>query len=194
MSTTKTFLGVVAVIFLAAQASLACPYCAPPSVSNSFELADAVFIGQVVRGEERYGDHTFRVEKAWKGIQDNRVVISARGFESDYAFQLGEVYVVYAQRSGDELFASRCGGTLPLLEAGEQLKDLRDRPATSMFRPWRSPYLTGYSTLTLAQMSPPRRSFWNIALVSGFFVSLFMATGFVVTKVSRRFAFPWHDK
>ena len=186
--------GILMVVFLAGAACLACE-CANVSVGEGFQQADVVFLGQVIRGDDLYGDHLFRVEKSWKGLLENRVVIAAGGFDSGYPFQPGEVYIVYALRSGDQLLASKCGGTAPLLQASEQLQDLRDRPATALLPIFRNGYPPGAYRVTFGSaLAPTRHSFWNTALVTGFSVLLFQLIGFLVRGIKRRVACSRHAK
>ena len=193
MSIIRTSFCIVALTFVAAVAGSA--RCLTLDAAQSFEQADAVFLGQVVRGDEPYGEHAFRVLKSWKGINEPRVVVYGSAFTcGDYAFELGEVYLVYAHRSGDAFSTGACSGNRSLLNASEQLRDLQDRPAISLLPPARYGYGYGYGPPNHYRVFGrdafrPRRSFWNIALVTGFSVSLFVSMGFALPRLRKRLAF-----
>jgi len=194
----KIFLAVV-MMLISVTAGFA--YCLGSDPAQNFERADAVFLGQAVRGNDPYGEHTFRVLKSWKGINEPRVVINggSYGCPGAYAFQLGEVYVVYARQSDDGLTTSNCSGNREVVNAAEQLRDLQDRPAIAVMPPFRYGGYGYWSSARLMTGDPipvrtPQRSFLNMALVTGASVSFFLSLGFALPRLSRRLGFRGRKK
>ncbi len=109
MRIAKTFAGVAAFILLAASYCLACD-CMTLSEAESFEKADAVVVGEVIRTEPR-GDHVaafVRVERLFKGEPMTELVITNALSDCDAYLYVGLKYIVYAQKSRGDYFASSC--------------------------------------------------------------------------------------
>lgn len=129
-------------------------YCIMPELSESFERAHAVFVGEVVeiippnpRNDiavlRRSYTVKFRVEKSWKGTKVRRLfsVQSAHGANEELAFPVvhpGEKYLVFAdplyfdgvpQRKWSRI--SACSRTKLLSNASEDLRRLESGYASS---------------------------------------------------------------
>lgn len=113
--------------------------CTPhESAAVARELSTAVFAGTVVgvrdttiqfEGEENAMlAVTLQVERAWKGLAEDRVtVLTGRGNPCGVRFREGESYLVYAGvwiAAGGRLITSRCERTILLARAGGDLREL----------------------------------------------------------------------
>lgn len=80
--------------------AFACSCVFPGTPREELERFDAVFLGKVLDIDSlRYGYNVeFEVEKSWKGISEEKVVIGTGegGGDCGYSFEKNEVYVVYA--------------------------------------------------------------------------------------------------
>ena len=108
--------------------------------------ADAVFVGHVVSIESSAtpGGLPFRrrvelaVVEAFRGLQLSQVTLAAEGSTCDYAFRMGETYIVYAYRSANgQLSTSICARTRPVAQATEDLTYLRSLATLDMGSPAR---------------------------------------------------------
>jgi hypothetical protein len=123
----------------------------PISPTEGFASADCVFVG-VVRGRESlrqpmpgdlFQERLFRFEVlgAWKGLErpDAFVRTGSGGGDCGYAFAVGGVYLVYAnrQRGSDTLSTGFCTRTRPIERAAEDYAAL-GAPAysTAPFADW----------------------------------------------------------
>ena len=107
----------------------ACSCIVPDSQLDLLEISDAVFLGRVLdidRKFEGYGYSVkFEVEKYWKGIFENNVIIGTGfgGGDCGYRFENGEDYLVYAY--GDNtLSTNSCSRTKLLASAQDDLREL----------------------------------------------------------------------
>ncbi len=191
MPFSKRLLVIISTVLLAAGAAFG--KCDTSSLAQRFDRADAVFLGQLVRAENR--ELMFRAIKTWKGVDEPRVSVTSEELLS--GFQVGEVYLVYAHRYDGTswcrgLYVGECSGTVPLLNAEGELHDLQFRAATSIMP--QLPFGYGYGRLrggidrTIVMQALPQRSFWDIAVVTGISVMLSLSVGYIVTKAGRRFA------
>ncbi len=109
----------------------ACTCAFPGTPQEEFIESDAVFIGKMIS----YGRGTvlrdflrrnvpilnptlsyertyiFTVTKSWKGIEENSVTITSDGVSCGYPFIPEMEFIVYADQSGSDLFASMCSRT-----------------------------------------------------------------------------------
>ena len=118
----------------AADAALACS-CAPaPPPQEALQQAAAVFTGTVVGVDTAGVTNTvrLRVERSWKGAKcgEVTVVTSADSAACGYDFQVGQSYLVYAERQKGKLNASLCSRTSLTSQAAEDLAALGE-PATT---------------------------------------------------------------
>jgi hypothetical protein len=90
---------------------LACD-CVSLPANESFEQADSVFEGEVIRIVEAGSENafTFRMQKSLKGSDADEVVILEGGSDCDYQFTPGTTYRVYARRFGNRLVSGACSG------------------------------------------------------------------------------------
>ena len=118
---------------------LACTCAQPVSVQEGLKQADAVFVGLVERFELRDSGRvaTFRVRRAWKGLEAHRIQVATGGGDGDcgYHFIAGVEYLVFAHRdASDTLRTSICTRTKQA--SGEAVDDLKALgPGTSLSRP-----------------------------------------------------------
>lgn len=121
------------------EAALACSCYKPTSAKEALEHADVVFAGTVIetkqerlqegrRGAIEYREaNWFNVERVWKGELDKQRIVYDEGDEAScgYAFEQGASYLVYAVvDEAGEAYASFCGGTVSLSDAGADLTAL----------------------------------------------------------------------
>jgi hypothetical protein len=103
----------------------------PASPARDFVNAQAVFRGRVTKvGFNWFGRRaapvTFEVERSWKGLDSNQVVVYTGPVEG-YSFEPGETYIVYASRDNGTFYTSNCSATSMVRDAATQLKDLSGR-------------------------------------------------------------------
>lgn len=108
-------------------------------VSEARKKSKAVFSGEVVEVIEdpqmAYVKVKFRVEKSWKSVLTNEViVITGRGGgDCGYRFEVGARYLVFAYGDGTKLETNICQRTKGLADAAEDLKLLgKGRPPTTL--------------------------------------------------------------
>jgi hypothetical protein len=169
MKLTKILFGFLATIILTMGNIFACP-CFVSTAADDFRNADAVFFGKVIEITPSGSSSlfTFKVEKSWKGVNTEEVVIPSGETDCDIDFALNEIYVVYARNDGGQLLTGKCTGTAELVYANEQLKDLRYKP-----------------TIPLV---PARRNYWQVIYITGAFVLISLLIGFLVMRVRKRAA------
>ncbi|HEX8847179.1 MAG TPA: hypothetical protein VF791_21220 [Pyrinomonadaceae bacterium] len=133
----------LAVLSLGGENARACSCFAGGPPCQSYVNTQAVFVGtptEVTRttvklksGDREY-DYaqrlfTFRVEEAFRGVDaaEVRVATGQGGGDCGYNFQIGERYIVYANRmEGTDFYGtSICTRTRPLSEASEDLEYIR---------------------------------------------------------------------
>lgn len=117
-----------------ADAALACS-CAPsPPPKESLQQASAVFTGTVLAADTRGGISTvrLRVERSWKGARCGEVTVTtaADSATCGYDFQVGQSYLVYADKQRGKLHVSLCSRTSLTSQAEEDLTALGE-PATT---------------------------------------------------------------
>ncbi len=112
---------------LMGQAVYGCECLVKGSPRKEMKKSEAVFIGEVV--EARVGGRNsafkFRVERYWKGVREEFVVVSGAYGTCSVPFAVGQKWLVYAydgEREG--LMCDICTRTRPLAEAGDDLKAL----------------------------------------------------------------------
>ncbi|HEY9404217.1 MAG TPA: hypothetical protein VIQ24_16285 [Pyrinomonadaceae bacterium] len=148
--------------------------CIISTPAEDFIRADAVFIGKVVSVDDQFGAK-FHVLKSWKLIDADTVVVyttDPRKSGCAYVFQKDESYMVYAELTKGKLHTGQCWGTVPLIYAVEQLKDLQGRTEVRLID--RSSHMMN------------RDGIMKTALITGGAVLLFAAIGVGVKMVRRR--------
>ena len=102
----------------------------PPAPQAAFQQADAVFVGEVISTyhEEDFDNYIqFRVERAWKGVYWPTVVVyhaCCEEWMNPVPFSRSKKWLVYAKRSGGNLFTDSCSRTTPLESAQKDLNEL----------------------------------------------------------------------
>lgn len=114
-----------------------CSCVGPREVPAALESAKAVFAGTVVaiRDTTVQTQHgpwsqrvvTLRVDRTWKGVESETVVVLTGwgGGDCGFPFERGESYLVYANgRPGELLGTGICGRTAELSRAAADLREL----------------------------------------------------------------------
>lgn len=127
-----------------------CSCVGPQDVPSAVEGAQAVFTGKVlaVRDTTVGTSHgswtqrvvTLRVDRTWKGVESETVVVMTGwgGGDCGFPFERGESYLVYADGPPGELLRTGiCGRTAPLSLSAADLRALGE-PARRWSRPSRS--------------------------------------------------------
>ena len=109
----------------------------PPDVAR--REAAAVFVGRVASAASRgnWRAYEFDADFAWKGISGRRVTVlcSDPGCGRGCSFEVGQVYLVYAQSGPDGLVAHDCSRTAELAAGVEDLAVLGRSPTVFPARP-----------------------------------------------------------
>lgn len=130
MRITITFLAATAVALVLTHdpaPAEACSCRPPPPAQESYEEAQAVFIGvpqAFERGEGIRVRVPMTVERAYKGVREATVEVgTARDSAAcGYPFEVGRPYLVYAYDDGDGLAVSLCSRTRPLDDAQDDVQ------------------------------------------------------------------------
>lgn len=147
---------------------------------EAFERATAVFMGRVVSIERLYTPRTstgstspyheikLEVEKSWKLVDRRQITLTTPHIYQNTcgSFDVGEEYLVYADRLNDTFFVSQLSRTNRLADAAEDLKVLGE--ARIRLRPGE------FRT---------HRVFLYGAIVS---ILLLLATGLLLYRLSKR--------
>lgn len=90
--------------------------CRTPAEKVSFERADLVFEGKVVRVTQSGSRavYTFAVNKTLKVPMASEFIITGSGTNCDASFNLNSSYRVYARRFEDKLTSGQCSGNRQL--------------------------------------------------------------------------------
>lgn len=118
--------------------------CIETTLEESFDRADAVFVGKVVHAVHglpfSHSDYVFEVSESWKGVNDTKVPLRLRstliapGFCS-YPFFAGRTYVVYAYKDPDGILvghAGQCTKTKLLKRSTESIAYLSNLPPLTL--------------------------------------------------------------
>jgi len=113
-----------------------CSCVVPPPPKTALRQATAVFSGKVLSVKLKNDQQLvkFEVDRIWKGVSDNTVLITTGLGSGDcgYNFSKGEKYLVYAygEKGGNSFSTSICTRTTTLANAQKDLAELGDgRPA-----------------------------------------------------------------
>ena len=147
MRTLIVLLGLVITFSLAAYNVNACSCGSAGTPCESFGSADAVFVGTVVSMKENErpkqtdrGDFAwmprafkFSVEHAYLGVAGTEIEISTGygGGDCGFGFKIGQRYLVYANRSKEQLITSICTRTKSFSEATLDLAFLGTLPSAA---------------------------------------------------------------
>jgi hypothetical protein len=125
----RTTLAFTLILSLAgADAVLACS-CAPsPPPQEALQQASAVFTGTVVAVDTSGVTSTVRlqVDRSWKGAKCGEVTVTtpADSAACGFDFQVGQNYLVYADKQQGKFSVSLCSRTSLTSQAGEDLTAL----------------------------------------------------------------------
>lgn len=126
MTKVKWLLSILAFTLFAYDSAFACSCIGPADAKEGLVQAKAVFSGKVIAVDD--ANFTFKIERIWKGVTENKVVVRDyhAGTSCAFNFKLGEQYVVFATRTDYEgktiLIGEVCNWTSRLAEAKEILK------------------------------------------------------------------------
>ena len=161
MPTLRKLVFATLMLAMASATVMACD-CADKSDAESFAMADAVFIGNVIRVEGY--TTTFKVTEWLKGRPRERVVIVG-GWDCDKSFFENHTYIVYAFERNGELAAGYCMANRVIY---------RPSPA-------------GNAYLSVLDAGSGRRSYSEIAEITSTCVFLSLGLGVLVAAAKRRF-------
>jgi len=120
----------ISIIAILLSKVMPCDCAPPPSPEEAYEMADAVFSGEVISIVEDWDnllkEISIDVYDVWKGSIDNQIVILT-GIDDGicgYNFQEGLEYLIYANLSGQNLWTNICTRTTLLEDAEEDLEYL----------------------------------------------------------------------
>ncbi len=150
------------------QSSLACD-CVERTTSESYDSADAVFIGKVVQSDSSDPSLqvTFEVESLLKfkgllqGEPRDKISIASHGTDCDYRFEQNGIFMVYAHKYNGQLYVGSCSGT---------------RLLNTTRQPNLEKALAELATTNRAQRK------WVIAAVGGWSGLIIIATVFLVMR------------
>ncbi len=132
----------VAAALLAAPAMPAGASCiAPPSIEESLESADLVFVGTTVELNNRNRWATFRVEEIWKGEPGGpRIDVrggppSGQATSVDRAFDIDTRYLVFATKGARHWEDNACSATQEYDASLDQFRPASTRTVTTTTPP-----------------------------------------------------------
>jgi len=121
----------------AASSETSSPCGAYSTPAEAYQRATAVFAGRVTDVKQLetrlksgttvpYLEAKLRVEKSWKLIDREEIVVSTRAVDEGTCgnFKAGESYLVYADRLNDTFYVVSSSRTNPVAKAGEDLEFL----------------------------------------------------------------------
>jgi len=103
----------------------------PKSVKKALQRSAAVFSGEVlaVKSGPYFLQARFRVERSWKGVEAEEVLVSTDGSAESPHYRVGEQYLVFAGRTNNGLFTGSCSRTKRLELAETDLQQLGEGKA-----------------------------------------------------------------
>ena len=133
--TAACLLCALALLTVAGKTSSACSCIGPENAREGLVRTKAVFLGTVVAANKE--DFTFSVERVWKGVTTQRIVVRDyyAGTSCAFNFKIGVRYVVFATTIDDEgktiLIGDVCNWTSRFPEARAVVKEIgRGKPIT----------------------------------------------------------------
>jgi hypothetical protein len=123
--------GIVALFFilLSGENAFACKCSNPPTVEQSFEQSAAVFYGKVesVKSDDREMVAVFRVEKSWKGADNDVVVVRTDTSSCGINFKEGDTHYLFVDKKDDDYQTVVCRR-----HGGSQEKFLENKPTIEL--------------------------------------------------------------
>ncbi len=104
------------------------PRCELASLATHVKAASAVFSGEVIyiRRTGDLAEIRFRVLRSWKRVTNQEITVAANPEDPEIVdFVKGRRYLVFAARFQDRLFAGGCAGTTELVDAQDEIRQLR---------------------------------------------------------------------
>ena len=98
----------------------------PKSVRGALKRATAVFSGEVLETKSgvNFLQARFRVERSWKGVATEEVLVITDGSAESPHYRLGEKYLVFAGTRDSKFFTGMCSRTKKLEYAQGDLQQL----------------------------------------------------------------------
>lgn len=98
----------------------------PKSVKVALKRATAVFSGEVLETKSgvNFLQARFRVERSWKGVEAEEVLVMTDGSAESTHYRVGEKYLVFAGTRDGKLFTGMCSRTKKLEYAEGDLQQL----------------------------------------------------------------------
>ena len=98
----------------------------PKSVTVALKQHAAVFTGEVIatKNEGNYLGARFRVERAWKGVEAEEILVLTDSTVESPHYRVGQKYLVFAGRRDGKLFTGNCSRTKHVDYAQEDLQQL----------------------------------------------------------------------
>ena len=98
----------------------------PKSVKETVKKSTAVFLGEVLETKSgiNFLQARFRVERSWKGVEADEVLVITDGSAESPHYRVGEKYLVFAGIRDGKLFTGMCSRTKKLEYAQGDLEQL----------------------------------------------------------------------
>ena len=98
----------------------------PKSVKGTLKKSTAVFAGEVLEiwTNVNVRQARFRVERSWKGVEADEVLVLTDETAESPHYKVGEKYLVFAGMRDDKLFTGICSRTKRLEYAADDLQQL----------------------------------------------------------------------
>lgn len=119
----------VAAIFLTQINIFACKCESDPDFSKVFQDSDAVIKGEAII-VENFGMEIFaliKVEKSWKGIEEDKVIIKTDTGSCGVKFDVGEIYYLWVDKIDNSYVTMPCRNY-----GGEQITFLDQKPTLTL--------------------------------------------------------------
>lgn len=99
----------------------------PKSVKDALKRSTAVFSGEVLETKSgvNFLQARFRVERSWKGVEADEVLVITDGSAESPHYRVGEKYLVFAGIRDGKLFTGLCSRTKKIEYAQRDLQQLR---------------------------------------------------------------------
>jgi hypothetical protein len=104
---------------------------AAKSVKSALKQSAAVFSGEVieVKNGRHFMEARFRVERSWKGVDAEEVLVLVDSTVESPHYRASEKYLVFAGIQYGKLFTGNCSRTRKIADAQEDLKQLGEGKA-----------------------------------------------------------------
>jgi hypothetical protein len=98
----------------------------PKSVKDALKRATAVFSGEVLETKSgvNFLQARFRVERSWKGVEADEVLVITDGSAESPHYRFGEKYLVFAGIRDGKFFTGMCSRTKKIEYAQGDLQQL----------------------------------------------------------------------